>query len=143
MVTAGIVYLVGAGPGDPGCLTLRGHECLSAADVVVYDYLANDELLRFAPAHAERVFAGKHGAGPRILEQEEINRLLVARARAGLKVVRLKGGDPMLFGRGGEEAETRWWVLVEARGARDQAELLKQLELDGRTCKAVTKRGTA
>jgi uroporphyrinogen III methyltransferase/synthase len=104
-VAAGIVYLVGAGPGDPGCLTLRGRDCLARADLVVYDYLANSELLRFAPAHAERVFAGKHGAGPHLLEQEEINALLVAGARAGKTVVRLKGGDPLVFGRGGEEAE--------------------------------------
>jgi uroporphyrinogen III methyltransferase/synthase len=104
-VAAGIVYLVGAGPGDPGCLTLRGKECLSRADLVVYDYLANAELLRHAPATAERVFAGKHGAGPHLLEQDEINALLVSSARAGKTVVRLKGGDPFVFGRGGEEAE--------------------------------------
>ena len=101
----GIVQLVGAGPGDPGCLTLRGRECLSAADVVVYDYLANPELLSFAPPQAERIFAGKHGAGPHLLEQSEINALLVERARTGARVVRLKGGDPFVFGRGGEEAE--------------------------------------
>jgi uroporphyrinogen III methyltransferase/synthase len=104
-VTAGIVYLVGAGPGDPGCLTLRGRDCLGRADVVVYDYLANPELLRHAPAAAERVFAGKHGRGARILEQAEINALLIERARGGSTVVRLKGGDPLVFGRGGEEAE--------------------------------------
>ncbi|HZR80673.1 MAG TPA: uroporphyrinogen-III C-methyltransferase [Candidatus Binatia bacterium] len=104
-MASGTVYLVGAGPGDPGCLTLRGRDCLGRADVVVYDYLANPELLRHAPARAERVFAGKHGRGPRLLEQDEINRLLVERARAGQTVVRLKGGDPMVFGRGGEEAE--------------------------------------
>jgi uroporphyrinogen III methyltransferase/synthase len=102
---AGVVHLVGAGPGDLGCLTLRGRDCLAAADVVVYDYLANPELLRFAPAEAERIFAGKHGAGPHLLEQAEINELLISRARAGKRVVRLKGGDPFLFGRGGEEAE--------------------------------------
>jgi uroporphyrinogen III methyltransferase/synthase len=86
-------------------LTLRGRECLSRADVVVYDYLANAELLRFAPRAAERVFAGKHGAGPHLLEQEQINELLIMRARAGNTVVRLKGGDPFVFGRGGEEVE--------------------------------------
>lgn len=101
----GVVYLVGAGPGDPGCLTLRGKECLARADVVIYDYLANDELLRHAPPEALRVFAGKHGAGPHLLEQEDINRHLVEYARAGRTVVRLKGGDPLVFGRGGEEAE--------------------------------------
>lgn len=104
-VAAGIVYLVGAGPGDPGCLTLRGRDCLARADVVIYDYLANAELLRHAPPDAERIFAGKHGAGPHLLEQEEINRLLIEHARAGKTVVRLKGGDPLVFGRGGEEAE--------------------------------------
>ena len=99
------MYLVGAGPGDPGCLTLRGRECLSRADLVVYDYLANAELLRFAPEGAERIFAGKHGAGPHLLEQREINQLLVSAARSGRTVVRLKGGDPFVFGRGGEEVE--------------------------------------
>ena len=102
---AGVVHLVGAGPGDPGCLTLRGRECLAAADVVVYDALANPALLSFTPPGAERIFAGKHGAGPHLLEQSEINDLLIARGRAGKRVVRLKGGDPFLFGRGGEEAE--------------------------------------
>lgn len=104
-VGVGVVYLVGAGPGDPGCLTLRGRECLSRADVVIYDYLANAELLGFAPERAERVFAGKHGAGPHLLEQSDINELLVEHATAGRTVVRLKGGDPLVFGRGGEEAE--------------------------------------
>jgi uroporphyrinogen III methyltransferase/synthase len=101
----GKVYLVGAGPGDPGLLTLRGRRCLAAADVIVYDYLANPELLRFAKLGAERVFCGKHGGSIRLLSQEEINRLLVDRARAGKVVVRLKGGDPFIFGRGGEEAQ--------------------------------------
>lgn len=84
---------------------MRGHECLAAAEVVVYDYLANPELLRIAPAGAERLFAGKHGGGPRPVEQAEINRILIDRARDGKRVVRLKGGDPFVFGRGGEEAE--------------------------------------
>ncbi|MFM8409051.1 MAG: uroporphyrinogen-III C-methyltransferase [Alphaproteobacteria bacterium] len=105
MEGSGIVYLVGAGPGDPGCLTLRGRDCLSRADVVVYDHLANADLLALAPPSAERVFAGKHGTGRHLLEQGEINDLLVRRAREGRTVVRLKGGDPFLFGRGGEEAE--------------------------------------
>lgn len=100
-----MVYLVGAGPGDPGCLTLRGKECLSRADVVVYDYLANEELLEYAPRDATRVFAGKHGAGPHLMEQVDINAALIQHARAGRTVVRLKGGDPFVFGRGGEEAE--------------------------------------
>lgn len=99
----GKVYLVGAGPGDPGLLTLKGQRCLSKAQVVVYDYLANPRLLDFAPAAAERILVGKHGGGARV-EQSTINELLIDRARRGLTVVRLKGGDPFLFGRGGEEA---------------------------------------
>lgn len=109
-VAVGKVYLVGAGPGDPGLLTLRGRACLERADVVLYDYLANEELLEFAPAGAERIFGGKHGAGPHFLEQEQIHEILVERASRGLRVVRLKGGDPTLFGRGAEEAA----VLAEA-----------------------------
>jgi uroporphyrinogen III methyltransferase/synthase len=100
----GKVYLVGAGPGDAGLLTLRGKRCLARADVVVYDYLANPALLCFARPEAERVFCGKHGRGPRIMSQEEINALLIDKGRAGKTVVRLKGGDPFLFGRGAEEA---------------------------------------
>ncbi len=100
----GIVYLVGAGPGDPKLLTLRGKECLERADVVLYDYLANPVLLEFAPAGAERIYVGRRGRG-QYQDQGEINRLLIERARAGKIVVRLKGGDPFVFGRGGEEAE--------------------------------------
>jgi uroporphyrin-III C-methyltransferase len=99
---SGIVYLVGAGPGDPRLITLRGAEVLRSADVVVHDRLASPALLDLASARAERVDAGKSpGEGP---SQDDINRLLVARARAGKSVVRLKGGDPFVFGRGGEEA---------------------------------------
>jgi uroporphyrinogen III methyltransferase / synthase len=100
----GIVYLVGAGPGDPKLLTLRGKECLERADVVLYDYLANPALLGFAPARAERIYVGRRGRG-QYQDQGEINRLLIEKARAGKVVVRLKGGDPFVFGRGGEEAE--------------------------------------
>jgi uroporphyrinogen III methyltransferase/synthase len=102
--TRGIVYLVGAGPGDPGLITLRGVECLQKAQVVVYDYLANEQLLNHAPKDAERVYAGKIG-GRHNQDQEEINRLLVAKGLEGKIVVRLKGGDPFVFGRGGEECE--------------------------------------
>ena len=100
----GLCYLVGAGPGDPGLITVRGKECLSRAEVVLYDYLCNKELLRHVPATAEKIYVGK-SAGKHALPQEEINELLVKKTKAGHCVVRLKGGDPFLFGRGGEEAE--------------------------------------
>jgi uroporphyrinogen III methyltransferase / synthase len=98
------VYLVGAGPGDPGLLTRRGEELLRRADVVVYDRLASPALLDFAPSAAEVVDVGK-APGRVAMTQEQINELLVARGKEGLEVVRLKGGDPFVFGRGGEEAE--------------------------------------
>lgn len=96
------VYLVGAGPGDPGLLTVRGADVLSRADVVVHDRLADESLLELAPPGSRRVDVGKTPGGP--VHQDEINELLVAEGRAGLCVVRLKGGDPFVFGRGGEEA---------------------------------------
>lgn len=99
----GICYLVGAGPGDPGLFTLRGKEVLEAADVVIYDYLSNAELLRFAKPDAERIYVGKK-AKDHTLTQEGINKLIVQKASEGKTVVRLKGGDPVLFGRGAEEA---------------------------------------
>jgi uroporphyrinogen III methyltransferase / synthase len=104
MKKKGIVYLVGAGPGDAGLLTLRGAELLARADVVVYDALVNPELLRLAPNTAEIIFGGKR-ASDHTIPQEELNALLIAHARQGKTVVRLKGGDPYVFGRGGEEAE--------------------------------------
>src|SRR5438105_8562187 len=104
MKAKGTVYLVGAGPGDAGLLTIRGAELLGRADVVVYDGLVNLELLRLAPKAAEKIFGGKRPK-ERAMPQEELNALLIARAREGKCVVRLKGGDPYIFGRGGEEAE--------------------------------------
>ena len=101
---AGKVYLVGAGPGDLGLVTLRAKECIELADVIVFDYLANAQMLDWSRPGAEIIYAGKT-AGDHALSQDEINQLLVEKARAGHKVVRLKGGDPFVFGRGAEEAQ--------------------------------------
>ncbi len=102
---AGKVYLIGAGPGDPELITVKGRRLLGRAEVVVYDYLANRKLLEHAPATATLVYAGKKGGGCHSHTQEEINQMLVDYALAGKTVVRLKGGDPFIFGRGGEEIE--------------------------------------
>jgi uroporphyrinogen III methyltransferase / synthase len=101
----GKVYIVGAGPGDPGLITVKGLACLRKADVVVYDYLANEGFLDVLKDGTEKIYVGKKG-GAHTLPQEAINALLVEKARAGKNVCRLKGGDPFIFGRGGEEAET-------------------------------------
>ncbi len=100
----GKVYLIGAGPGDPGLITVKGLRCLEKADVVVYDYLANEELLRSLKAGAEKIYVGKKAAD-HTLSQAEINALIIRKAQEGKSVARLKGGDPFIFGRGGEEAE--------------------------------------
>lgn len=100
---AGIVYLIGAGPGDTGLLTIKGAECIKKADVIVYDYLADNKLLTLADKHAQFIYVGKK-ASQHTMQQEEINQLLVNKAREGKIVARLKGGDPFVFGRGGEEA---------------------------------------
>src|ERR1700716_2926956 len=100
----GLCVLAGAGPGDIGLVNLRARKALEEAQVVVYDYLCNPEILKWAPADAEIVFAGKK-CGQHTLRQEEINQFLVDKTKEGKRVVRLKGGDPFVFGRGGEEAE--------------------------------------
>ncbi len=105
MKKSGKVYLVGAGPGDPGLITVRGKRLLERAEVVVYDYLANKKLLKHASADAQRIYVGKKGHCRHAHTQDEINQMLVDFARQGKKVVRLKGGDPFIFGRGGEELE--------------------------------------
>ena len=104
----GIVYLVGAGPGDPKLITVYGMECIQKADVILYDRLANEELLKYAKDDAELIFCGKQ-PGKHKLIQEQIHELLVEKALEGKIVTRLKGGDPCVFGRVGEEAE----VLAE------------------------------
>jgi len=100
---AGKVYLVGAGPGDPGLLTLKGKSLLERADCVIYDFLANEALLRHTRTDCEKIYVGKR-AGRHTMSQDRINHLLIEKAQKGLCVVRLKGGDPFIFGRGGEEA---------------------------------------
>ncbi len=107
-IKPGKVYIIGAGPGDPGLITVKAVECLRRADVVIYDNLVNEDLLKYSPAHARLIYAGKKG-GDHTLSQDKINELLAREALAGHTVARLKGGDPFIFGRGGEEAE----VLVE------------------------------
>jgi uroporphyrinogen III methyltransferase/synthase len=104
MAKKGKVYIIGAGPGDPGLITLRGAECIAEADVIVYDYLVAPEILSHAGKDARLIYAGKQG-GNHTLSQWQINDLLVAEAQGGAIVARLKGGDPFIFGRGGEEAE--------------------------------------
>jgi uroporphyrinogen III methyltransferase/synthase len=111
-LSPGKVYLVGAGPGDPLLITLRGMQCLRDADVVLYDYLASADLLTMVARDAELICLGRHGHG-RIWSQLEINETLVDRARAGRKVVRLKGGDPLIFARAAEEISA-----LEAAGVR-------------------------
>ena len=110
---AATVYLVGAGPGDLGLVTLRAKECIEQADVIVYDHLANPEMLGWARDEVEIIYAGKK-AGEHALSQEKINALLVEKARDGKRVVRLKGGDPFVFGRGAEEID---YIPATARRA--------------------------
>src|SRR5260370_19252909 len=98
------VYLVGAGPGDPDLITWKGRKLLAIADSVLYDHLANEHLLDLTPKNCERIYVGKKKA-VHAFPQEEICAMMIERARRGLTVVRLKGGDPFIFGRGGEEVE--------------------------------------
>ena len=100
----GKVFLVGAGPGDPELLTIKGKRCLEAAEVILFDELANHELLELTAAEAQLIYVGKK-PGKRCADQREIEALLIQHARQGKYVVRLKGGDPFVFGRGGEEAQ--------------------------------------
>ena len=106
----GKIYLVGAGPGAPDLITLKGIECIAAADFIIYDYLASTTLLRYASEKAESIFVGKQG-GNHTMPQDAINALMIAKAQTGSVVTRLKGGDPFIFGRGGEEVEE----LVQAK----------------------------
>ena len=104
---------MGAGPGAPDLITIRGADVLSRADVVVYDNLVSPELLRLTPPKAELIYAGKRGGSEKSIEQSELNAMLIEHARKGRVVVRLKGGDPFIFGRGGEEAEALARAHVE------------------------------
>jgi len=104
----GKVYLVGAGPGDPKLLTVKAAELLKEADVVIYDRLVGEEILKLAPERAEKIYVGKR-TGKHEVPQDKITELIIEKAQSGGKIVRLKGGDPFVFGRGGEEAE----ALVE------------------------------
>lgn len=108
-IQPGTVYLVGAGPGDPGLITVKGRACIENADVIIYDYLASPTLLKYKSETAELIYVGKQG-GDHTLSQDGINALIVETAKVGKSVCRLKGGDPFIFGRGGEEAE----VLIDA-----------------------------
>jgi len=109
----GRVFLVGAGPGASDLITIRGADVLSRADVVIYDNLVSPELIRLAPPKAELIYAGKRRGSQKTIEQSELNAMLIAHARKGRVVVRLKGGDPFIFGRGGEEAEALARARVE------------------------------
>jgi len=107
---SGFVYLVGAGPGDYRLISVKACDCLRKADVVVYDRLADERILGYAPKDAEYIYVGK-ASSQHTMKQEDINRLLADKAKEGKCVVRLKGGDPFVFGRGGEEA-----LVLEAEG---------------------------
>ena len=103
--SSGKVFLVGAGPGDPGLLTIKAYTLLKKCDIVIYDALLNEEIVKYVPEQTEKVFIGKSRHHSR-LSQEEVENMMIEKAKEGKTVVRLKGGDPFMFGRGGEEAET-------------------------------------
>ena len=124
----GRVFLVGAGPGDPGLITVRGRELLEQADVIVHDSLSNEVLLRYAP-DAERVFVGKR-PDRHPLTQDDINYLLIHEAGKGRRVVRLKGGDPFVFGRGGEEAQA-----LESQARKPGAEVTTAAGSEKESCR--------
>lgn len=111
-IQTGKVYLIGAGPGDPKLLTIKAAEALAVSDIIVYDYLVNPEVLVHARRNSELIYVGKRAGQPSI-SQDEINRILITNARAGRTVARLKGGDPFIFGRGGEEAEALVQAAIE------------------------------
>src|SRR6202451_2486405 len=113
---SGRVFLVGAGPGASDLITIRGADVLRRADVVIYDNLVGAELIQLAPPKAELIYAGKRGGSEKSIDQAELNAMLIAHARKGRVVVRLKGGDPFIFGRGGEEAEALARAGVEFEG---------------------------
>jgi len=136
--TTGKVYLVGAGPGDPGLLTIKAYTLLKKCDVVIYDALLNDEIVHYVPDHAEKVFIGKSRHHSRI-PQKEVEKMMVDKAKEGKMVVRLKGGDPFMFGRGGEEAETLTdagipWEVVPGVSSGIAASAYAAIPLTHRDC---------
>ena len=141
-VQAGTVYLVGAGPGDPGLLTVRALELLRQCDCIVYDALVAPRILALANPHAEKINVGKRGSR-HTLEQPEINRLLAEKAKEQKSVLRLKGGDPYLFGRGAEEALylVEQGVNVVRRPGRDRGHRRARIRRDSRDAPRVRQRG--
>ena len=136
--STGKVFLVGAGPGDPGLLTLKAYSILQKCDVVIYDALLSKEIVNYAPAHSEKIFIGESRHQSRI-SQEEVERMMVDKAKEGKLVVRLKGGDPFMFGRGGEEAETLtgagiYWEVIPGVSSGIAAPAYAAIPLTHRDC---------
>jgi uroporphyrin-III C-methyltransferase len=134
----GKVYLVGAGPGDPGLLTIKAYTLLKKCDIVIYDALLNEEIVKYVPDHTEKVFIGK-SRHPSRLSQDEVEKMMVEKAKEGKIVVRLKGGDPFMFGRGGEEAETLTeagiqWEVVPGVSSGIAAPAYAAIPLTHRNC---------